>query len=334
MKKISVIVPVYNTEKYLEQCIDSIINQSYKNLEIILVDDGATDNSPQICDSYATRDERIKVIHKKNEGVSVARNTGIKMATGDYLAFVDSDDMLNSVTYEKLMNNALQNNADISICDFSDYVTDVDNAKCVVDEVYSFDSHLALKHLYIDKDFCFVSFCGKLFPKSYFDGIIIPSVTCGEDNYILYKLLYKAKNVVFDKSRLYIRRIREDSATQTFDESSSEDFRAFSEQMYFWEKEDKNDLVKYCFVRCFKRLMMTMDCAKNAQKCEGFDEIMKSSYEKCIKEHSKKVNIGPIEKKLFLTNWFDGKSHKFAYNYIRIKDYLRNYSFMKKYSLR
>ncbi len=334
MKKISVIVPIYNTEKYLSECLESIVNQSYKNLEIILIDDGSTDKSPFICDEYSKQDSRIKVIHKKNEGVAVARNTGISIAQGDFLAFVDSDDILNLKMFEKLMNNLVNNDADISICDFSSILTDKDNPDCISNQIYSFDSHTALKHLYIDKDFCFVSFCGKIFPRNFFDNIIIPSFACAEDNYILYKLLYKAEKVVFDKSSLYIRRIRENSATQTFNESSSEDFRAFSEQMYFWEKENKMDLHKMCFVRCFKRLVMTMDCANSGKKIQGFDDIMKSAYEKCVKEHMKNVKIGPIEKKLFLTDWFDGKKHPFAYNYIRIKDYLRNYSFMKKHSLR
>ena len=84
--KISIIVPVYNIEKYLSQCIESIINQNYKNIEIILVNDGSTDKSGDICDSYSLKDNRIKVIHKKNEGVSIARNTGLKVATGEYIA--------------------------------------------------------------------------------------------------------------------------------------------------------------------------------------------------------------------------------------------------------
>ncbi len=334
MKKISVIVPIYNTEKYLIQCLDSIINQTYRNLEIILVDDGSEDESPKICDEYASIDDRIKVIHKKNEGVAKARNTGISVSTGDYLAFVDSDDVINLVMFERLLNNAINNDADISICDFSSDLSDSNNPMNISDTVVSFDKHIALKHLYIDMDFCFVSFCGKLFPRRFFDDIVIPSFACAEDNYILYRLLYKAKNVVFDKSKLYVRRIREGSATQTFNESSSEDFRAFSEQMYFWEKEKKMDLHKACFVRCFKRLVMTMDCAKGGTKAEGFDQIMKQSYEKCIREHMKKVKIGPIEKGMYLVDWFDGKSHLMAYFYIRIKNYLRNYSFMKKHSLR
>ncbi|OUQ56652.1 hypothetical protein B5E58_10530, partial [Tyzzerella sp. An114] len=93
-KKISVIVPIYNVEKYLNRCVDSIINQTYKNLEIILVDDGSPDNCGKICDEYAKKDNRIKVVHKENGGVSSARNVGLNIATGDYIGFVDGDDWI------------------------------------------------------------------------------------------------------------------------------------------------------------------------------------------------------------------------------------------------
>lgn len=333
MSKISVIIPVYNVEKYLYRCLNSIINQSYKDLEIILVNDGSTDSSGQICDDFSKKDNRIKVIHKENEGVSIARNTGISIATGDYLAFVDSDDFIDEKMFERLLNNAIKNDADISMCNFKS--TGGDICECTyINEEYVFDSQRALKHLYIDMDLCFVIFCAKLFKRHLFDDIVIPSVICGEDNYILYKILLKAKTIAYDKSTMYMYFYRPGSATKTFNESSSEDFRAFSEQMYFWEKEGRMDLHRMCFVRCFKRLVMTMDCSRNAPKIEGFNEMMKQAYEKCINEHIDKVKIGFIEKKMYLTDWFDGKNHTIPFYYIRIKDYLRNYRFMKKYSLR
>jgi glycosyltransferase involved in cell wall biosynthesis len=115
---VSVIIPVYNTEKYIRQCVDSVINQTYKNLEIILVDDGSTDNSTQICDCYAARDERVSVIHKENGGVASARNAGIKRINGDYFTFVDSDDYLLSAFTEKLLSVLLNSGSDIACCNF------------------------------------------------------------------------------------------------------------------------------------------------------------------------------------------------------------------------
>lgn len=114
--KISVIIPVYKVEEYLPRCLDSIISQTYKNLEIILVDDGSPDKCGKICDEYAERDERIRVIHKENGGVAKARNTGLDAATGDYVGFVDSDDWIENDMYELLMKNALSYDADISMC--------------------------------------------------------------------------------------------------------------------------------------------------------------------------------------------------------------------------
>ena len=113
---ISVIVPIYNVEKYLERCVESIINQTYKNLEIILVDDGSPDNCPQMCDDYAKKDSRIKVVHKKNGGLSDARNAGMKVATGEYVSFIDSDDYISLDFYETLLETIVDNDSDIVEC--------------------------------------------------------------------------------------------------------------------------------------------------------------------------------------------------------------------------
>lgn len=113
--KVSIIVPIYNMEKYLSKCIESIINQTYQNLEIILVDDGSTDNSGKIADEYAIKDNRIRVIHKRNAGVSSARNTGIDNATGEYVCFADADDYLMEDYVEYLLELIVKHNADVSL---------------------------------------------------------------------------------------------------------------------------------------------------------------------------------------------------------------------------
>lgn len=115
---ISVIVPVYNVEKYLKKCIDSLINQTYSNLEIILINDGSTDNSGIICDKYMSIDQRIKVIHQQNKGVSAARNAGLKIARGDYITFVDSDDWLENNAYSVLVADIQDNSADAVFCGY------------------------------------------------------------------------------------------------------------------------------------------------------------------------------------------------------------------------
>lgn len=117
--KVSVIVPVYNVETYLPKCIESILNQTHKNLELILVDDGSPDKCPEICDEYAKKDKRVKVIHKKNAGVSAARNDGIDFATGDFVAFVDSDDWIEPEMYEKLLQKQQEDDYDVVFCGYN-----------------------------------------------------------------------------------------------------------------------------------------------------------------------------------------------------------------------
>ena len=120
---VSIIIPVYNTGKYLEECMKSVLSQTYKEIEIILIDDGSTDQSPQICDQYQKEYERVKVIHQPNQGLSAARNRGIEQANGKYLMFVDSDDYFFVFMVETLYFLLSENNADMSMCSF-EYVTD------------------------------------------------------------------------------------------------------------------------------------------------------------------------------------------------------------------
>ena len=125
---ISIIIPVYKVEKYLERCIKSVLDQTYKNLQIILVDDGSPDNCGNICDNYAKIDNRIEVIHKENGGLSDARNVGLKKARGKYIGFVDSDDYVSNEMFENMYNTLVNNNADISICNF---YTVIDNKNII-----------------------------------------------------------------------------------------------------------------------------------------------------------------------------------------------------------
>ena len=120
MAKVSVIVPVYKVENYLKKCVNSLINQTLKDIEIILVDDGSPDSCGKICDEYAKNDSRVKVIHKQNEGLSEARNVGIMAAKSPYIGFVDSDDYVAEDMYEMLYENLIKTNADVSVCGLYD----------------------------------------------------------------------------------------------------------------------------------------------------------------------------------------------------------------------
>ncbi|MBR1544899.1 MAG: glycosyltransferase, partial [Alphaproteobacteria bacterium] len=225
--KISVIVPVYNQEKYLKQCIDSIINQTYKNLEIILVDDGSTDTSPQICDDYSKKDKRIKVIHQTNGRQGKARNTGIKAATGDYIGFVDSDDWIETPMFEKLLNAIEKNNADISMCDY--IRGNKHNHKSRIDSILLNKKVFDLKTLNPQpqprKMFFGMAVCwNKLFKadlaKKY---LIFPENLFFEDTPAVFDtLIHSSKITVIDKN-LYHYRVNDMSTTRISNDSKSFD---------------------------------------------------------------------------------------------------------------
>lgn len=165
---ISVIIPIYKVEDYLDECVQSVIHQTYKNLEIILVNDGSPDKCPQICDEYAKLDNRIIVIHKKNGGLSDARNAGLKQATGDFISFVDSDDFIDTTMYEKMLEYQQESDADIVSCMFSWYVNGDIQAYPWLSKGYKEKRTLFLHDYFIDAIDRVVdpSVCNKLFKRS------------------------------------------------------------------------------------------------------------------------------------------------------------------------
>lgn len=192
---VSVIVPIYKVEEYLEQCVDSIINQSYKNLEIILIDDGSPDNCGKICDKYADMDSRIKVIHKSNGGLSDARNVGINIAKGDYLVFVDSDDWINKYMIEKLLDLAINKDLDIVECKFKevyDRNSVMDESK--IGEVKVFNNKEALEN-HFNGQGLYRCVWNKLYKKYVFNEIRFPKGKLAEDLHTTYKLFFKANKV-------------------------------------------------------------------------------------------------------------------------------------------
>ncbi len=198
---ISVIVPIYNTEKYLEMCIESIRNQTYKNLEIILVDDGSTDKSGQICDQYVQKDRRIKVIHKPNGGQSDARNVGIKNATGNFIGFVDSDDYINQNMFKRLYGNLMKYNADIAICNYEDVDENGNHMryskKIKKLEVRVLDKRQAL-YLLIEGKNIITTPWDKLYKIELFSDVEFPKERVMEDLATIYKLFNKAIKIVDD----------------------------------------------------------------------------------------------------------------------------------------
>lgn len=212
--KISVIVPVYNVEKYLAKCLDSILMQSYRDIEVILVDDGSPDKCPQICDAYADSDSRVKVIHKKNGGLSDARNAGLKVAVGEYVAFVDSDDWVHEAYIKELVLAAKSIDADVAVCDYQSVNEfEVIEVKLNRAKPREFDSISAVKDIFSADTVLWVMTWNKLYRRSLFTEhkIEFPTGKIHEDNFTTYKLLYFANKIAYIGKPLYYYLKREGS---------------------------------------------------------------------------------------------------------------------------
>lgn len=214
---ISVVIPVYNVEDYLSICIDSILNQTYKNLDIIIVDDGATDSCPQICDNYATVDGRVKVIHQNNAGLSAARNSGIDIAVGQYITFVDSDDVIAEDMIEYLYRLLTDYNVDMSLCQFS-FIDEKGNHashdKPVKDVVIGDNSEKCLESLMTDQRLDTVAW-SKLYKTSMFNDVRYPVGKYHEDAFTTYKIVSKCNRIAVGGERKYFYRVRSQSITSS-----------------------------------------------------------------------------------------------------------------------
>jgi glycosyltransferase involved in cell wall biosynthesis len=225
---VSIIVPVYGTEKYLSDCIESLLKQTYPQIEIILVDDQSPDSCPAICDAYAQKDERVRVIHQKNKGVSGARNTGIDAATGEYFCFVDSDDTLEANAIEILLNDILAYGADMSSATKSLVAEDGSvQAKSADGQIFVYEGDEMIKRslLYDDRT---RSLHAKLFSRRLMEDIrFVEGHNINEDGYFLFECYTKKPNVVQHNVDLYRYYFRPGSA------SNSRFAEKFFDMLYF-----------------------------------------------------------------------------------------------------
>lgn len=212
---ISIVVPIYNVEEYLEKCIDSILNQTYDNLEVILVDDGGKDRCPAICDAYAVKDARIKVIHKPNGGLSDARNAGVSVAKGAYIGFVDSDDFIKPDMYEKLYSRIKETGADIAVCNFQrvnidgEPIVEGNQSMSIYDEVFT--SKQAIEHLCGMNYEYWVTAWNRLYKARIAKAVVFPKGKIHEDEYTAHMFYEKADKIVGISEPLYQYVSREDS---------------------------------------------------------------------------------------------------------------------------
>ena len=244
---ISVIIPVYGVEKYIAQCLESVINQTYKNLEIILVDDGSPDRCGKICDEYQKKDGRIRVIHKKNEGVARARNDGLDCATGDYISFIDSDDWIAPDAYEKLYRGLQENGAD---CAIGGCVNVIEKDVKLEYPADSFtrktecrDSKEVVKNLLLRAS----AVWNRLFKREIFETIRFPENRINDDEVVALHAYVKCKKIVMLNEPTYYYRIRKNSIT-------TGSFTLRKMDMYY------NSLDNYAFIQ--KTMPDLLTCAE------------------------------------------------------------------------
>lgn len=242
---ISVIIPVYQVVNYLEKCIDSVLKQSYNNLEIILVDDGSTDGGERICDRYAEEDTRVKVIHQSNKGLSVARNTGIENATGDYLFFVDSDDILPIQAVQVLYDAIIKFQADIALGSYIQFSDKIPMDKSIsilrqdnrnkTEKLYI--EHEQMKAFFGDPDYPEMAW-GKLYRREVFENIRYPVGKLYEDEYTTYKLLDCSKKSIFIPEIVYGYRDNPNGIMrQKYNSKTIQAFEAVNEQVNFTKEK-------------------------------------------------------------------------------------------------
>lgn len=255
-EKISVIVPVYNVEKYLDRCIKSIVNQTYKNLEIILVDDGSTDNCPVMCDKWAKKDERIKVIHKKNGGVASARNMGIKNLNGKYFAFIDPDDFIEAEMYELMHLRIKKDDSDLCSC----------NMRIVLEDGQSNGAVAA-------------------FPEATFTGNDILCAYFSEENFLFSTCDKLYKSEIVKKNNIYFSEtleIGEDFIFNYYFFKNSKRVSAISNYLYNYFYNRKNSASNKCNEKWLLRW-------KNTKKILDFEIDNEPVYKMCNRMFAKEL---------------------------------------------
>lgn len=298
--KVSIIIPVYNVEDYLVCCVNSILNQTYKNFELILVDDGSVDKSAEICDEYHKKDTRVKVIHKKNGGLSSARNAGLDVAKGKYIIFVDSDDFVANNFCEKLIKGIEENSAEIAICNYSEFENSDMKKECSTSENVSKDIILtgkkACKRVYGPEGVKYTVAWAKIYKKECFENIRFPVEKVHEDEYVTYKILYSAKNVLVLSETLYFYRIHSNSIMgRGFSLHRYDVFPAYDERINFFKENKEFELLAMTQKRKELLLARYSIIAKKKKIYNKVPDVYKFSFFKAFRILKKELTNDELE---------------------------------------
>lgn len=295
---LSIIVPAFNIENYISRCLENLINQNYKNIEIIVVDDGSKDKTGEIIDRYVQKDSRIKVIHKKNEGVSIARNTGIDIAKGDYIGFVDGDDTVDEEMFEVLIENAVKYDADISHCGYKMVFPSRTDYYYNTEDILIQNNYDGLKDL-LKADRIEPGLWNKIYKSNLFDDIRLnPIIKYNEDllaNFYLFKK--STKSVFYDKC-MYNYMIRKGSAaTKKISKNKILDpILVMKEIKNSLEKD--SDLYKIVYRRYLGALIgvcRNKECRNNKEFRHYIEEIKKELKRECHDINNKYLIVGKLK---------------------------------------
>lgn len=285
-EKISIIVPIYNVEKYIRGCIESLCAQTYTDIEILLVDDGAKDDSGRICDEYAKRDKRIRVFHIQNGGQSHARNVGLDHATGEYIGFVDGDDAVQPQMYEKLLLLMNEKNAEIAECNFTGRKAPEPD-KMPEGNIILLSGREALEQnldMRVKTRFPSTSVWSKLFKREVLEGLSFPAGRIHEEYGFLCKAIYRCSTYIYLNEPLYRRTLRADSTT-----AAPFSIRAFDKLAVYKERDDflkemgETELLSYSLAQRYDLMLhyynhsMENDMKKQAE--ELWEEMKQQYYQ-------------------------------------------------------
>ncbi len=296
---ISVILPIYKVESYLKRAVDSVLRQTYVNLEIILVDDGSPDNSPHICDDYAKKDSRIRVIHKENGGLSDARNAGIDLAQGEYVAFLDSDDYIAPQFIDKLYQACIRYDSDIAICQYeiskergNIFENQAQKQLEEKETVQIFSRRELFFQMYEEnhsRNTDFIVTWNKLYKRTLFNNTCFPKNRIHEDEATTYKIYAECSIGIYLQEKLYVYYQADDSITrQRFGASRLDWFTALKERIEFFQKQRDKQLVLLSYktyadasIRFYKKFMEESD--NSTMHCRRCRENVKETLQKTSK---------------------------------------------------
>ncbi|MGS2779048.1 glycosyltransferase [Robertmurraya sp. GLU-23] len=317
--KISIVIPIYNVSPYLERCLESVLSQTFKNLEVILVDDGSTDNCWDICNFYAERDRRVRKFHQKNQGVSAARNKGLDVATGDYIGFVDPDDYIHPEMYERLYTLLKINEADMSAC-FSRGCWDSGYQEPLRDDIkVKVYENVGAVNTVFDPEYGIngvgVVIYNRLYKKELFNNIRFSTkYKRAQDEHIICNLMKRVKKLVFTDERLYYYFNRSDSAIHK--RSTAQDnimhqmnlLDMYEERLLLFNEDKYKKIYDICYVNLMN---LTISAFFNIQD-RNVKETLRERYDKYYKGFSMQIlsNLPPKDRVRFITFKSNPKMYK------------------------